>query len=107
MRFILTILILLAGHDSYSDERIVIGKSNFNEKDIQSAIIILTSDYPDGSILCSKVDKIYPKILEEKLGKNGKVYSKEKWYISGCNGASSVIAKLYPSGLVGIGKAKH
>ena len=93
--------------NSFCSEEIIVGKSNFNAKALKSAISLLLIDgRPDGVILCEKVDKIYPKILEQNISKTGKIYSKEKWYISGCSGANAVIATLYPSGLVGIDKVK-
>jgi len=107
MKKIVTILIMLLSCFAYAANSIVVGNKNFSEKNVQIAIILLESDMPDGSRLCVNVEKIYPKILEQRVSNNGKMYSKEKWYLSGCEGANVVIAKLYPSGLVGIEEAEH
>ncbi len=87
---------------SFSEGNLLSGKSNFGKDDIKSAISILTSKNPMGKSICSNVDKIFSKIVEQKEEGAGKTYSKEQWRLSGCDGATSVAAILYPSGLVKI-----
>jgi len=107
MRKYIFILLLTLPCYSLASKKLLAGKSNFDEKSVESIIIMLKTPDPHGKVICTKVDQIFPKILQEKMHKNGKIYSKEKWFLSGCERANSVEVELFPSGLVGMGKAKN
>lgn len=102
MRTILGVLILALSTYAYSEADLLVGKSNFSGQALDSAIQMLKSDLPGRPPRCGSIEKIYSKILEESASENGKIFSKERWLLSGCDGASSVIAILHPSGLVSI-----
>ncbi|GAB2887271.1 hypothetical protein ACCI51_01200 [Microbulbifer echini] len=80
----------------------LLGRSNFDEEMISSAVDMLKDELPGGWKICSNVERIYSKIIEERVAKNGKKFSKEKWYLVGCDGASYVFATLRNSRIIQI-----
>lgn len=91
--FFYMFLVLFAGF-SYAKETIVVGKSNFNDKMIEGAIVMLMDVDPYGKRLCEKVDKINATIIEERIDASGKKISREKWTLSGCSGADEVVITM-------------
>ena len=102
MKIAIGCLVLIYSSVVHSNEEMVVGESNFSVEQLKSAIQMLKSDLPGRAPRCSHVEKIYSKVLEQNTEKNGKIFSREQWMLSGCKGTTGVVAVLYHNGLITI-----